>query len=165
VVDLRWLVLPLAVLVLSLGVACGGDDSSRPDTRTPEVTQPPPTETPTQAASPSTGTAEPTGTATTVVSGPELGRSISARNGCAACHSIDGSAGIGPTWLGLFGKEEQLSDGTTVVVDETYLKRAILEPDLEIVRGFSAGVMPLDYASKLGDEQLGALVEYIQSLE
>ena len=38
------------------------------------------------------------------------------------CHSIDGSASIGPTWHGLYGKEETLVDGSKVLVDDAYLR-------------------------------------------
>ncbi len=33
------------------------------------------------------------------------GQALVAASGCAACHSINGAAGIGPTWFGLFGSQ------------------------------------------------------------
>ncbi len=64
--------------------------------------------------------------------------------GCIACHSLDGSAGAGPTWLGIFGREEMLDDGTTVTVDEAYIRDSILNPGSQIVAGFG-NVMPATF--------------------
>src|SRR4051794_20899726 len=41
---------------------------------------------------------------------------------CLSCHSIDGSEGIGPTLKGIFGRPEKMTDGSTITVDEAYLK-------------------------------------------
>lgn len=55
----------------------------------------------------------------------ELGRELSKVNGCLKCHRVDGSESDGPTWLDLYGSEEELNDGTTVIVDDEYLRRSI----------------------------------------
>ena len=82
-----------------------------------------------------------------------------ARNfGCLGCHSLDGSAAVGPTWLGLYGSTETLDDGRQVLVDEAYLRSAILEPNAEIVRGYQP-IMP---AVPFGEEDLSALIHYIR---
>ena len=86
----------------------------------------------------------------------ELGRKLAQTRGCLGCHSIDGSAGVGPTWLGLFGKTETLTDGSTVVVDEEYLKESILNPAAKVVQGF-APIMP---PGSFTDEELDALIIY-----
>ncbi len=65
--------------------------------------------------------------------------------GCVACHSLDGSAMIGPTWQGLFGREETLEDGSTITVDEEYLRQSILNPNAQIVSGYGANVMPANF--------------------
>ena len=59
--------------------------------------------------------------------------------GCTACHSMDGTDGVGPTLQGIYGRERTVTDagGTrTVVADEDYLRRAILEPEAELVDGY-----------------------------
>ncbi|WP_120512466.1 cytochrome c oxidase subunit II [Photobacterium salinisoli] len=89
-----------------------------------------------------------------------MGEKLSQINGCIACHSDDGKPGIGPTWLGLYGKTETLSDDTQTQVDEAYLKRAILEANAELVKGYPA-VMP---AYTFNDQEIDALIAYIQSL-
>ena len=39
----------------------------------------------------------------------EVGQSLYESNGCGQCHSIDGSPGIGPTWLGLYKSDVAFS--------------------------------------------------------
>jgi len=103
-------------------------------------------------------------TAPSEVAGAELGANVAQMQGCQACHSLDGSQLVGPTWLGLYGSQVALEDGTTVVADEEYLRRSILETNAEIVKGYPANVMPSIYQDTLSEEQVDALVEYIKSL-
>lgn len=93
----------------------------------------------------------------------EWGKQLVEQNACTACHSTDGTRLTGPTWQGTFGSEEPLSDGTTVTVDENYLRESILEPNARIVEGFQAGMMPT-YQGQLSDEQINAIIEYIKTL-
>jgi cytochrome c oxidase subunit 2 len=90
----------------------------------------------------------------------EQGRMLAETRGCLGCHSVDGSAGVGPTWQGLFGKTETLSDGSTVVVDADYLKESILNPGARVVKGF-APIMP---PGSFSDEELDALIAYTEGL-
>jgi cytochrome c oxidase subunit 2 len=65
------------------------------------------------------------------------GQLLVTANGCAACHSTTGSAGVGPTWLGLYGHEVELQDGTIVVADDDYLVQSIKDPKAQVVKGFT----------------------------
>jgi len=90
------------------------------------------------------------------------GRALVAANGCAACHSVDGSESRGPTWFNLFGRQEELTDGSVVTVDEAYIHESIEAPQAKIVRGFETILMP---AYDFTDEQLADIVAYIQTLK
>lgn len=90
----------------------------------------------------------------------DKGKALAQSKGCVACHSIDGSTGVGPTWKGLAGKAETMADGSTVQTDEAYLKKAIRDPVAQVVKGFQP-IMP---KTDMTDDELGALVAYIQSL-
>jgi cytochrome c oxidase subunit 2 len=68
--------------------------------------------------------------------------------GCNACHSLDGTRLAGPTWLGLYGREEILDDGTTVIADEVYLHDSILDPNKQIVATYNPGVMPDNFEER-----------------
>ena len=80
--------------------------------------------------------------------------------GCSSCHSTDGARSEGPTWEGLAGSTVTLADGTTVTADEDYLRRAILDPQAEVVAGYPAP-MP---AIEVSDAEADRLVAYIQGL-
>ncbi|GJM40303.1 MAG: cytochrome c oxidase subunit 2 [Ardenticatenaceae bacterium] len=71
----------------------------------------------------------------------ERGEKFYVELGCSGCHSLDGTTGAGPTWQGIYLREELLTDGTTVIADEEYLRDSILNPDDQIVQGFNPGVM------------------------
>ncbi len=64
---------------------------------------------------------------------------------CAGCHSLDGTPGAGPTWQGLYGREEVLTDGTTITADDEYIHTSIVDPNAQIVQGFNPNVMPQNY--------------------
>jgi len=90
------------------------------------------------------------------------GKALVAANGCAACHSIDGSKGIGPTWAGLAGSQVELSGGTIVTATDDYLFESIKAPQAKIVAGFESAQMPVYGFS---DEQIADLIAYIKTLK
>jgi cytochrome c oxidase subunit II len=93
----------------------------------------------------------------------ERGKMLYRRFGCWQCHSTDGTAGTGPSFKGVFGHQVDLSDGTSLVADENYIRESILEPQAKIVKGFQP-VMNT-YKGMLSDDDIAALVEYIKSLQ
>jgi cytochrome c oxidase subunit 2 len=97
-----------------------------------------------------------------VDTGPPEGERLLTLKGCIACHSLDGSKVIGPTFQGLFGREEVVTtDGVkrTITVDEEYLRRSILEPAADIVEGYEP-LMPAQ-GNLLTDAELEAIIEYL----
>lgn len=92
------------------------------------------------------------------------GQKLAQENGCLACHSLDGAKIVGPTWLGLYGKTETFTDGSSVVVDDAYLIESMRNPGSKIVEGFT-NAMPANAAEKLSDEQLQFVIEFIKSLK
>ncbi|MDN0082818.1 cytochrome c oxidase subunit II [Crenobacter sp. SG2305] len=101
---------------------------------------------------------------TTAATGGEAlvkqGAMLAQSQGCFACHSTDGSARVGPTWKGLYGKTETFSDGTTAKVDVAYLHHFIRNPTAKVPKGYPPIMPKFD----LSDQQLAALVAYIESL-
>jgi cytochrome c oxidase subunit 2 len=90
----------------------------------------------------------------------EEGHQIAQRSGCSACHGADGQGGVGPAWAGDLGKQIELTDGSTVTVDEAYLRRSIAEPSAQVHAGFAVA-MP---ENQLTDEEIDKVVAYIVSL-
>jgi cytochrome c oxidase subunit 2 len=82
--------------------------------------------------------------------------------GCMRCHTPDGTEHIGPTWLGLYGSKVKLKDGSTVVADEDYLTRSMMDPMADIVAGYPPA-MPT-YQGRLDPPQTAAILAYIKYL-
>lgn len=93
----------------------------------------------------------------------ELGKKLYTQKACNTCHSIDGKAGFGPTMKGLYGKNARLTDGSSVLADENYLRESILEPGAKITEGYKPN-MPT-YQGILKSKDIDAIVAYIKTLK
>jgi cytochrome c oxidase subunit 2 len=93
---------------------------------------------------------------TATLSGAELAQV----KGCTACHSLDGTRLIGPSWQGVFGATRELVSGQSVVVDESYLKESIYQPNAKIAAGYPP-VMP---PPVLNEQEAQAIIEFIKTL-
>ncbi len=93
-----------------------------------------------------------------------MGKTLAQNNGCTACHSIDGSVLVGPSWQGIYGSQETLTDGTTVTVDDEYIRESIVDPNIKIVEGFLPNLMPQTFGDTLSDSDIEAITEFIKSL-
>jgi cytochrome c oxidase subunit 2 len=92
----------------------------------------------------------------------EIGHKLAESAGCFKCHSTDGSAHIGPTWLDMYMRKETLQDGSVQIADEAYITESMMEPKLKQVRNYGL-VMPT-YKGRLEGPESAAIVEYIKSL-
>ncbi len=90
----------------------------------------------------------------------QRGDAIATDRGCKACHGGNGEGGVAPKWIGLYNSEVTLSDGSTVIADEEYLRRAIDDPTAQTVKG-AAVVMP---RVDLADKEIDDLIAYIKDL-
>jgi len=93
------------------------------------------------------------------------GLSLLKTNGCTSCHTLDGSPLVGPSFKGLWGRTEKVKiNGALkdVVIDKKYIKESILNPDSDIVDGFSAGIMS-SYKGKLSDKDIDNIIEYFKN--
>lgn len=96
-----------------------------------------------------------------------LGLSIVKKNGCLACHSLDGSKLVGPSWKGIFGKTEMvITKGQTreVKVDTAYIINSIYNPNDDVVKGFNKGLM-LSYKNELTEDDIGEIIEFMKTLK
>lgn len=91
--------------------------------------------------------------------GPLDGESVAADVGCRSCHT-EADTAVAPTWNGLWGSEVELEDGTTVTADAEYVRQSIEDPQSQIVAGYGSAMPTID----LSDEEIGALVDYIETL-
>jgi cytochrome c oxidase subunit 2 len=89
------------------------------------------------------------------------GERLFASMGCNACHSGNAAA-RGPSLAGVYGSKLQLTNGSQVLVNEAYLRDAILNPSQHITAGY-APIMPT-YQGQLSEDGLIDLVEYLKTL-
>jgi len=80
---------------------------------------------------------------------------------CVTCHLNDGT-GRGPSLAGVYGSKVELANGTSVVVDDGYIRESILTPQMKLVSGFQP-VMPT-FQGLVNEEGVMSLIEYIKSL-
>ena len=84
--------------------------------------------------------------------------------GCIACHSMDGTAKVGPTFKGLYGRKViVVTDGKEreIIADDEYIRRSIKAPPADVVKGFQP-IMPV---LQLSDDEINEIVEYFKTLK
>jgi cytochrome c oxidase subunit 2 len=79
--------------------------------------------------------------------------------GCQACHG-ETDTDLAPTLRSIWGTEVELEDGSSVIVDEVYVKRSMIDPGANVVAGFDARMPTFG----LSDSEVDRLVEYVRSL-
>ncbi len=90
------------------------------------------------------------------------GERLFASMGCNACHNGTAAA-RGPNLAGVYGSKLTLTNGSQVLVNEAYLRDAILNPSQHVTAGF-APIMPT-YQGQISEDGLIDLVEYIKTLQ
>jgi mono/diheme cytochrome c family protein len=96
--------------------------------------------------------------AAATTSSAEHGQQLFAAKGCVACHSLDGSRLVGPSFKGLAGRTESTSAGD-VVADDAYLKESMLQPLAKVVTGYPPAMPP----QVLNDVEVGSLILFIKA--
>ncbi len=79
--------------------------------------------------------------------------------GCNACHSLDGSVLVGPSFQGLGQRAGERIDGYTA---EEYLHESIVAPCSFVVEGFFC-VMPQNYGDRLTPQNIADLIAFLQA--
>jgi cytochrome c oxidase subunit II len=93
--------------------------------------------------------------------GPTIARGEGVYNKiCVACHSVDGSRKVGPSFQALWGRQSQMESGAAIIVDETYFRRSMLQPNLDVVKGY-APAMPVQ---QLPEADIQSLMLFIQNI-
>ena len=93
----------------------------------------------------------------------ELGEKLYTSKGCNACHTLDGTKLVGPSFKALYGRDEKIADGSTVKVDDAYMRESILNPAAKIVEGYQNLMTP--YQGKLKEREIVGLIEYIKTIK
>jgi cytochrome c oxidase subunit 2 len=96
--------------------------------------------------------------------GAHPGLAVLEKYGCLGCHSLDGSKKVGPSFQGIWGRQVTVLTGKverTIVSDESYLRRSIVEPAADLVKGYPS-VMP-PFAGVLTEEEVRLLIDLFRT--
>ncbi len=91
------------------------------------------------------------------VADAKAGEALYKARGCNACHSLDGSRLVGPSFKGVWGRAEKTSGGE-VTVDMAYLKESVLTPMAKIVEGYPPAMPP----QVLNDLEIESIALFLQ---
>lgn len=95
----------------------------------------------------------------------EAGLKILQANGCIACHSLDGTRLVGPSFKGLWNSTKTVTTGVVtrqVTADETYIKESIYEPSKDIVESYPK--VMISYKDAINEDQLKKINAYLKSI-
>ncbi|RME05260.1 MAG: cytochrome c oxidase subunit II [Planctomycetota bacterium] len=87
------------------------------------------------------------------------------KGGCLACHSLDGSPKIGPTFKGIWGRKSKVKTGNQIreiTVDAKYIQRSIEKPQADVVVGLESIQMP---KTSLNQKDIQILIEFFKTLK
>jgi cytochrome c oxidase subunit II len=81
------------------------------------------------------------------------GKAVFNANGCSACHTLSDAGAQGTTGPNL----DEVLKGK----DKAFILTSITDPDKEIAKGYSKGIMPANFGQTISKDELTALVDYL----
>jgi mono/diheme cytochrome c family protein len=103
---------------------------------------------------------------------PVNGEALTNSLACTACHIL---APTGPSWLAKDGEpgvathaEQRITQpeyNGAATTPEQYLFESIVNPNVYVVPGYAAGIMPQAYASQLTDQDMADIIAYLLTLK
>lgn len=104
--------------------------------------------------------------ATGVTGGAAAGKALLEKQGCLGCHTLDGTPKIGPTFKGVWGHSVTVVTGgaeRTVTVDEAYVRRSLLDPNSDVVKGYPP-IMPA-FSGILSEADMNAIIDFLKEAQ
>jgi cytochrome c oxidase subunit 2 len=97
----------------------------------------------------------------------EQGARLVIADGCSACHLNASKRSIAPSFASFAGHRVTLRDGRSVLVDEQFLREALLDPSRTLIRGYDpapmlAALARLHLSSE--PQQVAALAAFIEQI-
>lgn len=95
------------------------------------------------------------------------GRKLLEKNGCLACHSVDGAKLVGPSFKGTYGQKIKVKTNGVVrevVFDDKYLETSVYDPNADISGDFPPGLMK-SYKDAISKEDLLLINDYLKTLK
>jgi cytochrome c oxidase subunit 2 len=95
------------------------------------------------------------------------GLDVIKKNACIGCHSLDGSKLVGPSFKSIYNTERNVvTNGNTrvVIADDAYMLNSIINPNVDVVEGFSANLMQT-YKGVLSNDEIQLIIDYLKELK
>lgn len=95
----------------------------------------------------------------------EAGLKLLQVNGCVACHSLDGTRLVGPTFKGLWNSTKTVTTGVVsrqVTADAEYIKESIYNPSKDVVDTYPK--VMISYKESINEEQLKQINAYLKTI-
>ncbi len=97
----------------------------------------------------------------------EQGAHLIVADGCAACHLANANQNLGPNFAHFAGHDVVLADGQRVLVDERFLREALLDPYVSPIKGddpapMRRAVEHLQLSRR--PEQVAALIAFVEQI-
>jgi hypothetical protein len=97
----------------------------------------------------------------------EQGARLVVSDGCSACHLNGARQSVAPSFASFAGQSVTLTDGRHVLVEERFLREALLNPDRTSIKGYAlepmlTAVEHLHLSSK--PRQVAALAAFIEQI-
>ncbi len=94
----------------------------------------------------------------------EQGHELIRSKGCVACHTESETPNaLGPSLRGIWGKEQELADGSKVRVNDQFIRESLMDPNAKVAKGFNP-VMPT-FKGLLDEAEINAVTAYIKTLK
>ncbi len=90
----------------------------------------------------------------------QTGKALFNKYGCVSCHGV--STGMAPSLSNLYMSKVHLTNGSTAIADDAYIREAILNPTAHVPVGYQP-IMPV-FKDELNEGQVLDLIAYIKSL-
>jgi cytochrome c oxidase subunit II len=95
----------------------------------------------------------------------ERGKLIYQQKACIGCHSLDGTQVVGPSFKGLYGRSGETVDGASYVVDDSYIKESLYDPQKVVVKGYPKPSPMPPYAGQMSDGDVADVIEFLKTVK